>query len=267
MAAHHIVRSFDDELKYLEKGIIDMGVHARSMVERAILAIIQNDQNLAVETITQDNVLDKAERNISEKAIMIIARRQPMAVDLREVIGTIRIASDIERIGDMAKNIAKRSMKINQTHNLPNFYRSLESFSALALDQQEAIIEAYVTRSLDQIEKIRQQDDKIDSMYTSIFRELLTYMMEDSGNITACTNLLFCAKNIERMGDHVTNIAETLYYMVTGDYFFGRRDKKMSQNNFSNEINLAKEDNDFPLKDRELYEKMSKVQDKHKILD
>ena len=157
---------------------------------------------------------------------MLIAKRQPMAVDLREIIGTIRIAFDLERIGDMAKNIAKRSASIVQTPQSPDFYRSLESFSVSTLNQLKGILEAYMDRSLDKISAVRAHEEKIDAMYTSIFRELLTYMMEDPKKITSCTHLLFCAKNLERVGDHITNIAETLYYVMTGNYMPGERPRE-----------------------------------------
>ena len=151
MFTHHIVRSFDKELRYLEKNIEKMARYAENMVERSVRSIIHSDPELAQETIAQDALLDKAERDISEKAIMLIAKRQPMAVDLREIIGTIRIAFDLERIGDMAKNIAKRSASIVQTPQSPDFYRSLESFSVSTLNQLKGILEAYMDRSLDKI--------------------------------------------------------------------------------------------------------------------
>jgi len=218
MPVHHTVRSFDGELNFLTQKIGKMGEYAEKMMVEAIQAIVEDDQDLATRVIAQDRALDEAEREIDEKAIMIIARRQPMAVDLREIIGAIRISADLERIGDMGKNIAKRVAAIAENRQPKAFYKSLEAFARLALGQLREVIDAYGVRSLERIDAVREHDDEIDAMYTTLFRELLTYMMEDPRNITACTHLLFCAKNIERIGDHATNIAETAHYIMTGSY-------------------------------------------------
>jgi len=218
MSTQHTVRSFDEELNYLTEKITEMGNHARQMVERSVRAIVQDDHRLVDEVITEDAILDEAEREIDEKAILIIAKRQPMAVDLREIVGAIRISADLERVGDMGKNIAKRAAAIAEARQSASFYRSLEIFADLALKQLDKVLDAYATHSLERIDAVREHDDEIDAMYTSLFRELLTYMMEDPRNITACTHLLFCAKNIERIGDHATNIAETVHYIITGSY-------------------------------------------------
>lgn len=218
MPTQHTVRSFDKELNYLTKKIAQMGEHARHMVVCSVRAVVEDDRRLANEVIARDIVLDEAEREIDEKAILIIARRQPMAVDLREIVGAIRISADLERVGDMGKNMAKRVAAIADARPPASFYRSLEAFAALALKQLNEVLDAYTSYSLDRIDAVREHDDEIDAMYTSIFRELLTYMMEDPRHITACTHLLFCAKNIERIGDHATNIAETVHYIITGSY-------------------------------------------------
>lgn len=218
MPTQHTVRSFDKELNYLSKKIAEMGSHAEHMVERSVAAIVHDDQKLAKQVIADDVFLDEAERKIDEEAILIIARRQPMAVDLREIIGAIRISADLERIGDMGKNIAKRTAVLSDVRQVDSFYHGLEAFAALALRQLNEVLDAYACRSLERIDAVREHDDEIDSMYTSLFRELLTYMLEDQRNITVCTHLLFCAKNIERIGDHATNIAETVHYVITGTY-------------------------------------------------
>lgn len=225
MATRHIVHSFDNELNYLAQKIAEMGQHAGVMVEQAVRAVTTHDKELAKEVIDADLRLDEAEREIDEKAILIIARRQPMAVDLREIVGAIRISADLERVGDMGKNIAKRTAAIAETHGPKIFYASLESFSLLALEQLNRVLEGYEKRSLKQIQAVREHDDETDAMYTAIVRELLTYMMEDPRSITACTHLLFCAKNIERVGDHATNIAETAAYIMTGAYPLSGRPK------------------------------------------
>jgi len=218
MPTQHTVRAFDKELNCLAKKIMQMGNHAKHMVERSVQAVAQDDHKLAEEVIKEDVILDEAERDIDQEAILIIARRQPMAVDLREIIGAIRISADLERVGDMAKNIAKRAPAIAEARPPVSFYRSLEVFAALAVRQLHEVLDAYAKHSLARIDAVRDHDDEIDAMYTSLFRELLTYMIEDPRNITACTHLLFCAKNIERIGDHATNIAETVHYIITGFY-------------------------------------------------
>ena len=140
-----------------------------------------------------------------------------MADDLREVIGAIRISADLERVGDLGKNIAKRVVAVSDARHPFSLFRGLQALTELALTQLKDVLDAYASRSVERLGFVRDRDDQIDAMYTSLFRELLTYMMEDPRNITACTHLLFCAKNIERIGDHATNIAETVYYVVTGD--------------------------------------------------
>ncbi|KEC55761.1 phosphate signaling complex protein PhoU [Bartonella koehlerae] len=216
MSIKHTVRAYDAELKYLEEKIIGMGGHAEKMIERSVASIVCNDLQLAATVIADDLFLDEAERDIDEKAITIICKRQPMAVDLREIVGAIRISSDLERIGDMAKNIAKRTVALSEIRQPKTFYCRFETITTLALNQLKEVLNAYTSRLLDHVGAVRERDGKIDALYTSLFRELLTYMMEDMRNITVCTHLLFCIKNIERIGDHVTNIAETLHYIITG---------------------------------------------------
>ncbi len=223
MPINHTVRSFDDELRYLEDKIAEMGSHAEQMIEQSVSAIVHNDLDLAKRVIADDIFLDETEREIDEKAVAIIAKRQPMAVDLREIIGTMRISADLERVGDMGKNIGKRARAISETRQPATFYHGLEAFATLTLNQLREVLKAYASRSLEAIDAVRDRDDEIDAMYTSLFRELLTYMMEDPRNITPCTHLLFCAKNIERIGDHATNIAETLHYIITGTYIATER--------------------------------------------
>ncbi|WP_455475950.1 phosphate signaling complex protein PhoU [Bartonella sp. B17] len=216
MSMNHTVRSYDAELKYLESKIMQMGGHAEKMVQRSVVSIVHNDLQLATTVIADDLFLDEAERDIDEKAITIICKRQPMAVDLREIVGAIRISADLERIGDMAKNIAKRMVAISEARQPAAFYCRLETITALALNQLRDVLNAYTSRLLEHVDAVRERDDKIDTLYTALFRELLAYMAEDVHNVTVCTHLLFCVKNIERIGDHVTNIAETLHYIITG---------------------------------------------------
>ncbi|MBZ9847047.1 phosphate signaling complex protein PhoU [Mesorhizobium sp. CA14] len=224
MQSVHIVSAYDEELKYLSKRIAAMGGHAERMVEQAVAALVNVDHGLAQKVIQDDLVLDEGQREIDDKAIIIIARRQPMATDLREIVGAIRISADIERVGDLGKNVAKRVASVDGRQ--PNsLFRGIEALANLALTQLKEVLDVYASRSVERIGLVRDRDDQIDAMYTSLFRELLTYMMEDPRNITPCTHLLFCAKNIERIGDHATNIAETIYYIVTGEQMPADRPK------------------------------------------
>ncbi|BAV49956.1 phosphate transport system regulatory protein PhoU [Mesorhizobium loti] len=225
MQSVHIMSAFDEELKYLSKRIAAMGGHAERMVEQAVAALVNADPGLAEKVIRDDAVLDEGQREIDDKAIIIIAKRQPMATDLREIVGAIRISADLERVGDLGKNVAKRVVAVIDGRQPTSLFRGLEALANLALTQLKEVLDVYASRSVDRIGIVRDRDDQIDAMYTSLFRELLTYMMEDPRNITPCTHLLFCAKNIERIGDHATNIAETIYYIVTGDQMPAERPK------------------------------------------
>jgi phosphate transport system protein len=216
MLSEHTVRSYDEELKYLAQKIAEMGGHAERMVDQSVKALVSGDMELAKRVILDDQFLDDTQREIDEKAITVIAKRQPMSSDLREIIGAIRISGDLERVGDMGKNIAKRNFAVSETKHPLKIFRGLESLSSLAITQLSDVLDAYASRSVEALDRVRNRDDEIDAMYTSLFRELLTYMMEDPRNISSCTHLLFCAKNLERIGDHATNIAETIYYIVTG---------------------------------------------------
>ncbi|TPN75106.1 phosphate signaling complex protein PhoU [Mesorhizobium sp. B1-1-2] len=225
MQSVHIVSAYDEELKDLSKRIAAMGGHAERMVEQAISALVNADPGLAQKVIRDDAVLDEGQREIDDRAIIIIARRQPMATDLREIVGAIRISADLERVGDLGKNVAKRVVAVAEGRQPTSLFRGLEALADLALTQLKEVLDVYASRSVERIGFVRDRDDQIDAMYTSLFRELLTYMMEDPRNITPCTHLLFCAKNIERIGDHATNIAETIYYIVTGDQMPSERPK------------------------------------------
>jgi phosphate transport system protein len=216
MNSTHIVRAYDEDLARLGARIAAMGGQAERMVEQSVAALVNSDTALARRVVDADRALDEAHREIDEKSIQLIARRQPMAGDLREILSAMRIAGDLERVGDMGKNIAKRVSAIAETRQPPRLFRGLEALSDLALTQLKDVLDLYATRSVDRVPFIRDRDEQIDQIYTSLFRELLMYMMEDPRNITACTHLLFCAKNIERIGDHATNIVETVYFIVTG---------------------------------------------------
>jgi phosphate transport system protein len=225
MQSVHIVSAYDEELKYLSKRIAAMGGHAERMVEQAIAALVNADPGLAQKVIRDDAVLDQGQREIDDKAIIIIAKRQPMATDLREIVGAIRISADLERVGDLGKNVAKRVVAVIEGRQPTSLFRGIAALADLALTQLKEVLDVYASRSVEKIGFVRDRDDQIDAVYTSLFRELLTYMMEDPRNITPCTHLLFCAKNIERIGDHATNIAETVFYMIEGQQILDKRPK------------------------------------------
>jgi phosphate transport system protein len=216
MNTQHTLRAYDEELRFLANRIAAMGGHAERMVDQSVTALVNANPGLARKVIADDAALDEGQREIDEKAIHIIARRQPVADDLREIVGAIRISADLERVGDLGKNIAKRVLAVTDRRQPPSLFRGLQALADLALTQLKEVLDVYASRAIDRIGFVRDRDDQIDAMYTSLFRELLTYMMEDPRNIAACTHLLFCAKNIERIGDHATNIAETVYYVVSG---------------------------------------------------
>ncbi|WP_157070201.1 phosphate signaling complex protein PhoU [Aureimonas frigidaquae] len=221
----HIVSSYDEELKYIMRRISEMGGQAERMVEQSVQALTRSDFSLAQSVIADDVLLDAAQREVEERAILTIAKRQPMAHDLREIVGSMRIASDLERIGDLGKNIAKRVIGVREFGLPIQLTRGIEHMAELAMDQLKDVLDSYATRDPARAEAVRARDEDIDAMYTSLFRELLTYMMEDPRNISACTHLLFSAKNIERIGDHATNIAETIYYIKTGQQLDDDRPK------------------------------------------
>jgi len=224
--SHHIVSAYDDELKYLTRKIAAMGGHAERMVDQAVTALVNGDLALAQKVIRDDSMLDDGQREIDEKTILMIARRQPLAGDLREIIGAIRISADLERVGDLGKNVAKRVVAVGEGIYPNSLFRGLQALVDLALTQLKEVLDVYASRSVARLGALRDRDNEIDAMYTSLFRELLTYMMEDPRNISPCTHLLFCAKNIERIGDHATNIAETIYYIVTGEQMPPERPKE-----------------------------------------
>ena len=195
------------------------------MLFRSVAALTRRDNDLAQSVVTSDPTIDALQREIEEKAILTIARRQPMAVDLREVVCALRVSNDLERIGDLAKNISKRVMALDGELHPQKLLRGVEHMGSLVGDQLRHVLDAFATRDLQAALAVWKGDQEIDAMCTSLFRELLTYMMEDPRNITFCIHLMFCAKNIERMGDHATNIAESVYYMIEGRPITDQRPK------------------------------------------
>jgi phosphate transport system protein len=215
--AEHIVSSYDNDLQGLRQRISEMGGISEKMLVDALVALARHDKPLAQAVIALDPRLDVLHREVEENAILTIARRQPLAVDLRETISAIRIAGDVERIGDLAKNIAKRALAIGDDFQPQKIVVGLQHMNDLVLGQLKDVLDAYAQKDTAKALDVWKRDGAIDALYTSLFRELLTYMMEDPRNISFCTHLLFCAKNIERIGDHTTNIAETVHYLVTAE--------------------------------------------------
>jgi phosphate transport system protein len=215
--SEHIVSSYDVELQDLRRRISEMGGIAEKMLADSISALVRRDTPLAQSVIAADARLDVLQREVEERAILMIARRQPLAVDLRETISAIRVSGDVERIGDLAKNIGKRALAVAGQFQPQKIVVGLQHMSDLVIAQLKDVLDAYAQQDAKRAFDVWQRDGQIDALYTSLFRELLTYMMEDPRNISFCAHLLFCAKNIERIGDHTTNIAETIHYLVTGE--------------------------------------------------
>jgi phosphate transport system protein len=215
LKGEHIIKSYDDELQRLNKMIVEMGGLAESQLASAIDALARRDSDLAARVIEGDRTVDQLERDLDNLAIRLLALRQPMARDLREIVAALKIGSDLERICDYAANVAKRSIALSQAPPIQPVH-ALPRMAVLALTLIKDVIDAYVERDADKALVVWTRDEELDEMYASLFREFLTYMMEDPRNIGVYTHLLFMAKNIERIGDHATNIAENLYYLVHG---------------------------------------------------
>ncbi|CTQ53398.1 Repressor protein PhoU [Roseibium album] len=213
----HTVSAYDEELTEMAGKVAEMGGLAERAFADAVSALVSQDLELARSTISQDARLDDLHQEVEEKLIEMIVRRQPMGQDLREITAATRIANDLERVGDLAKNVAKRVIAIDSDLKSKKLEIGVEHMTELALSQLKRVLDAYTRKDAEEAKRVQEADAEIDAIYTSLFRELLTYMMEDPRVITQCVHLLFCAKNIERIGDHATNIAENVFYMVTGD--------------------------------------------------
>jgi phosphate transport system protein len=214
--SEHIVRSYDEELELLDKKIAQMGGEVEQELAQGFDALERRDPKLAEAVAAGDRKVDALEREIQELTMRMIARRQPMAVDLRHIMTVLKVAGDLERTGDLAKNIAKRALAISGENHPKPLMTGLKHMVELALCQLKDVLDAFAERDAEKAVAVWRRDERIDAMYNSLFRELLTYMMEDPRNIGLCTHLLFAAKNIERVGDHATNIAEDIHYLVHG---------------------------------------------------
>jgi len=225
MMSEHTAKAFDVDLQEITRLVAEMGGLAEKQIADSIDALAMRDAERAKLVMATDPAVDRLQHEIEEKAVLTIARRQPMAIDLRQIIGALRVANDLERIGDLASNIAKRVPAISGDFHPQKLIRGIEHMAAMVLGQIKEVLDSYAGNDVAKAMAVWKGDEEVDSMCTSLFRELFTYMMEDPRNITFCIHLMFCAKNIERMGDHATNIAETVYYMVEGRMLADARPK------------------------------------------
>ena len=212
----HTVTSYDRELDALQRLIAEMGGVAEAMISDALDALVDGDTERAHRVVEADSRLDGLQREVEDLAVMTIARRQPVSIDLRELIGAIRVAGDLERVGDLAKNIAKRTIKIGAGFRVPRAIVGLRHMNLVAAELMKDVLDACAQRDAERAREVWERDAELDALEDSVFRDVLTSMMEDPRSISQCAHLLFCSKNIERIGDHATNIAETVVYIATG---------------------------------------------------
>ncbi len=224
--ASHIVQAYDAELSELDSLISQMGGLAEALLRDASVAMQRRDPVLAATAAQSDKQIDELERKLQDRAILLIARRQPMANDLRHIMTVLKIGSDLERIGDLAKNIAKRAQAIAGENHPQQIIAGIGHMSQLAARQLKNVLDALGAKDDAKAISVWRADESLDALYNSVFRELLTFMMEDPRMIGLCTHLLFGAKNLERIGDHTTNIAENIHYLVTGQILTGDRPKQ-----------------------------------------
>lgn len=219
MPQQHIVKAYDEELARLDQLIAEMAGQVKTLLTESVTSLVNNDDKLAKSVIKADKGIDALQVAIDKQATMLLALRQPMAADLRTIIASLRVSNDLERMGDYAKNISKRTITLSKVLMMKATARSVQRMSALTGDMISAVLEAWLQRDVELALKVIHSDEEVDLLHTSLFREILTYMIEDPRNITACTHLMFISKNIERVGDHATNIAEQLYFVVEGKSF------------------------------------------------
>jgi phosphate transport system protein len=223
-STEHLVKSFDNDLKKLRDMLTEMGGIVENQVALAAEAIMNRDATAATKAVSEDPRVDALEREIEQFVIRMLALRQPMAGDLRRIVAGLKITGDLERIGDYAANVAKRSIVLAQ-YSLPYSLAGVAHMAHMVQDQLKSIIDALGANDTEKAIEVWRSDRVVDDIYNALFRELITYMMEDPRNITPCTHLLFIAKNLERIGDHATNIAETVYYAVEGEVLSEARPK------------------------------------------
>lgn len=224
LMSSHTMMAFDADLSAIRSQVIDMGGRVRTAVENGIMALAERDLDLAPSLIGLDAEIDSMQREVETKAIETIARRQPLAVDLRELVSAFHIVNDLERIGDLGKNICKRVL-IMDAAPAAKLLRGIKRVSIPVLNQLGLVLDSYAERDAAKALSVWSSDKEIDPAHGALLRGLMTHMLEDPRNIVFCAHLLFCSKNLERMGDHTTNIAESVHYMVTGSRLTGDRPK------------------------------------------
>ena len=212
----HTAKAFDADLRELTRMVSELGRLVEKQITDALDALANHNSELGQRAIAFDPQIDGLQHKIEEKAVLTIARRQPVAIDLREIVGAISIANDLERVGDLAKDIGERVLPPSDDLHPANLILGVEHMGTLVLERLRQVLDSYAKRQLELALEVWNGGQEIDSTCIALFRELLTYIMEDARNITYCIHLMFCAKNIERMGDHATNIAETVYYIIEG---------------------------------------------------
>lgn len=217
MDSEHIVKSYDEDLDQLDNMIAEMGGLCEIQLSDAVTALVSQDIELADRVIEGDRKIDELERQIDGFAVKLLALRQPVAEDLRLVIAALKVSSNLERVGDYAKNIAKRAKTLSKSPRIGGSATTIARMAGIVQSMIKTVLDAYVACDVDRAGDVRLRDEEVDQMHSSLFRELLTYMMEDPRNITACTHLLFVAKNIERIGDHITGVAEQIIFRVSGE--------------------------------------------------
>jgi len=222
----HIVKSYDEELQRLNNTIIEMAGLTEVQLDSAIKALVNRDSDLAYRIIDADDKIDELNYEVDTQAMQMLALRQPMALDLRNVVAALKISADLERIADYATNMARRTIPLIETASMERPTHAIPRMGGLVVTMMKNVVEAYIAHDAEKAHEIWHADIEVDEMYVSLFRELLTYMMEDPRRITPCTHVLFIAKNIERMGDHVTNICETIHFLVHGDRYQEDRHRK-----------------------------------------
>jgi phosphate transport system protein len=227
----HTVKSYDEELTRLHNTLVQMGGMAESQLDHAIKAIVRRDPGLAATIIKEDVKVDRLDHEVDAMTTKLLALRQPMAQDLRTIIGAVKISVDLERMADYAANIARRAITLTQSAPVKPAF-AIPRMARLVQNMIKDVLDAFIARDIDKAMLVWNADEEVDEMYTSLFRELLTYMIEDPRSITSCTHLLFVAKNLERIGDHATNIAETIYFMVSGKRLLEERPRGPTKEEF-----------------------------------
>lgn len=221
--SEHTLKFFGEELQQLKAEVARMGGLVEAQVADSIRAVVNRDIGLAQAVVMRDERLDQLQLDIEKKAVRMIALRQPVAQDLRRTVAAMKLSWNLERTGDQAKNIAKRALVISEAEPITPLTRSVERMGKLVIARLKDALDAYNDLDLERAMGVWEKDQEVDEHYNSLFRELLTYMMSDPRMIGACAQLLFVAKNLERIGDHATNVAEMIHYEVKGEEIVGDR--------------------------------------------